>query len=95
MGSRVVSCRIEVRVVPGSKETALVGRYRTGWKVRIHAAPEKGKANDELVAWLAKLLGVSRSQVTVVRGATSRDKVLAIEDVLETTVNEVLNANLR
>ena len=54
--------------------------------VRVTAAPERGRANEAVVELLAKKLGVSKSSVTVVRGLTSRDKVVRIDGVTDQEV---------
>ena len=54
--------------------------------VRVTAAPERGRANKAVVELLAKKLGVSKSSVTVVRGITSRDKVVRIDGVTDREV---------
>ena len=46
--------------------------------VRTTVTPEDGKANDAVLALLAKALGCPRSALTLVRGATARDKVIHI-----------------
>ncbi len=72
--------QLKIKVTPGAQVSEVVGEMTDGTlKVRIHAAPEKGKANDELVRVLAKHFGVSKSAVQVVRGHTSRQKVVTIE----------------
>ena len=48
---------------------------------RVTAAPEDGKANDAVVALLAKQLKVSKRRVHIVRGHKARDKRLRIEDM--------------
>ena len=48
-------------------------------QVRVSAPPVKGKANRELTAFLSQILGVSRSSLTIIKGQTSRNKVIAIE----------------
>jgi uncharacterized protein YggU (UPF0235/DUF167 family) len=48
-------------------------------KVRVAAAPERGTANAELVAFLARELGVGRGAVRIAAGETSRDKVIEID----------------
>jgi len=48
-------------------------------RVRIAAPPVKGRANRELIDFLSKRLGVSKGSVTIVKGLTSRKKVIAIE----------------
>ena len=54
------SARIRLRVSPGARRTAVAGRYGDGWKVRVAAPPEGGRANAELLRHLAGLLGVPR-----------------------------------
>jgi uncharacterized protein (TIGR00251 family) len=76
-------------VSPGASQTTLVGRHGDGWKFRIAAPPEQGKANDELCAFIATVLGVPKRTVTVVAGASGRDKVVQIDDL---TFDQVENA---
>jgi hypothetical protein len=70
--------RLRVRVVPGARTTQVVGRLGDAWKLRVHAAPERGRANDEVVALLAETLGLPRADVRVVAGHTTRDKVVEL-----------------
>jgi uncharacterized protein len=63
---------IRVKVIPKSSRTELVGYLPDGtWKVKIAAVPEKGKANRELVEFLAEKLGVAKSRIRIVSGQTS------------------------
>ena len=93
--SGAVQCRIRVRAVPGSNNASIVGPYGTAWKVRVTAAPEKGKANLELCSLLAGTLGVSKGAVSVVSGLGTRDKVVAIEGLSAAQVNTLLHAACR
>lgn len=64
-----------VKVTPKSAKTEFVGYLADGtWRVRVAAAPEKGKANKELCAFLAEHLGVAKSKVRIVSGETSHLK---------------------
>ena len=72
------STRLRVRVVPGAASTRLVGRLGDVWKLRVHAAPERGRANDAVVALLVETLGLPRADVRVVAGHTTRDKVVEL-----------------
>ncbi len=47
--------------------------------VKIAAAPEKGKANKELIDFLSERLDVRKSSIQIVKGETSRNKVVSIE----------------
>ena len=71
--------RITVSVSPGAKRTELLGRHGDGWKARVTAPPEGGRANAALAALLADALGVRRDQVTVIAGRASRRKIVEIE----------------
>lgn len=70
--------RVEVTVSPGARTSELVGRYGAGWRVRIAAPPEGGRANRALVELLAELLAVRRDEVDVVAGHGSRRKVVEV-----------------
>jgi uncharacterized protein (TIGR00251 family) len=68
---------MHVRVTPKASRSAVVvqdGAVR----VYVTCVPENGKATKEVVKLLAKTLGVSKSQITLLRGAISRDKVFQI-----------------
>jgi uncharacterized protein (TIGR00251 family) len=68
------STRLTLRVAPGARQTEIVGRHGAGWKVRVAAPPEDGRANAALCALLAEALAVPRAAVSVVSGHGSRDK---------------------
>jgi uncharacterized protein (TIGR00251 family) len=69
---------LRLRVVPGADRPGIVGRHGEAWKVRVGAAPERGRANDAAVSLLAETLDVDRRSVRVVSGHGSRDKVVEI-----------------
>jgi uncharacterized protein len=71
---------ITVKVIPKSSRTELVGKLADGtWKVKVAAAPEKGKANQALCVFLADHFGVAQSRVSIVSGETARLKRVRIE----------------
>lgn len=69
---------IEVKVNPKARLNKVEEDGAGGYIVWTTAAPDKGQANDAVVRALAKHLGVSRSDITLKRGATSRRKVFEI-----------------
>jgi uncharacterized protein len=71
--------KVKVTVSPGAARSELVGGHGEGWRARIAARPERGRANRELVALLAEALGVRRDEVTVVAGRTGRRKIVEID----------------
>ena len=70
--------KLRIRVVPGAKRAGVLGRYGDAWKVRVTAAPERGRANDAVAALLARCVGVERGAVQVVAGLASRDKIVEL-----------------
>ena len=72
------SIRLNLRVSPGAGRSAVVGRHGDAWKLRVAAAPERGRANASVVSLLATSLEIGRPDVRIVSGAASRDKVVEI-----------------
>jgi uncharacterized protein len=70
--------RLRLRVSPGATRTELAGRHGDAWKVRVSAAPDRGRANDAVVGLLAERLRLPRSAVSLVAGRTSRDKIVEL-----------------
>ena len=75
------SVTFSVRVIPRASKSALAGDMDGAVKIRIAAPPVDGEANDELIRFLAKLLGVGRQQVEIISGATSKNKIVRITGV--------------
>jgi uncharacterized protein YggU (UPF0235/DUF167 family) len=70
-----------VRVGPGARRNEVVGRLGDAWKLRVRSAPERGRANDDVVALLCDVLGLAPRDVRVVAGHTSRDKVVELDGI--------------
>jgi uncharacterized protein (TIGR00251 family) len=69
-----------VRVRPFAPETIVTGRLADGtYKVNIDAPAEEGKANEELIRFLAKELGVPPPRVRILAGGTGRRKLIKVE----------------
>jgi uncharacterized protein YggU (UPF0235/DUF167 family) len=77
-----LSCLLTVRVQPGARATRL-SLTPAECKVFLQERAVDGRANAALVEALAEWLAVSRSRVTLVRGHTSRDKVVAVEGLAD------------
>jgi uncharacterized protein (TIGR00251 family) len=74
---------LNIKVIPKAQKTELVELMKGPdgedvLKVKVAAAPEKGKANKALCDYIAQIFEVSKAQVVVVRGQTSQRKVLKI-----------------
>ena len=74
-GERLV---FTIRVIPRASANAVTGERDGVLLVRVTAPALEGKANDAVVALLAKALGTPRGAVRLVRGATSRTKRISV-----------------
>ena len=83
---------LRLRIVPGARRSGIVGRHADGWKVRVAAAPEAGRANEALLRLLARTLGLSRRDLELTRGRASRDKVVTLEGLTRETADGRLAA---
>ena len=72
--------RFPVRARPASRRAGFAGEYDGALKVLLTSAPEKGKANAELVRVVARMLGVPQGAVRIVKGETSRNKIVEVFD---------------
>ena len=81
---------LDMHVQPRARTTEVVGWHGDAIKIRVAAPPVDGAANDALVLFLAEQLGVARSAVTVVGGATGRRKRVEIVGVELERALEVL-----
>ncbi|MDR0452014.1 MAG: DUF167 domain-containing protein [Treponema sp.] len=69
---------LDIKAQPGASRSGLAGAANGRLRVRIAKAPENGKANAELVSFLAGLLGCAKREVSVVAGERSRLKTVAL-----------------
>jgi uncharacterized protein len=71
-------CLLAVRAQPGARKNAVIGEQADALKVAVTAPPEDGRANAAITELLHEWLGVKRSQVELVAGATNRNKQFLI-----------------
>lgn len=69
---------LRLRAYPNASRSEVTGFTDGVLQVRVAAPPVKGKANRELTAFLSQALGISKSSLTIVKGHTSRNKVIAV-----------------
>ena len=65
-------------VTPHAARSQIIGWHENMLKIKIHGIPEKGQVNRALIDFLAKVLRISKSQITLVHGITSRKKTVRI-----------------
>lgn len=73
-----ISCTLAIAVVPNAPRSEVIGWLGDAVKIKIHAPPVEGKANLVLCEFLAEQLNVPRRAVTLLRGDTSRRKLLRV-----------------
>lgn len=81
--------RLSLKVVPGSSRDEVVGWLGDSLKVKVKAPPEKGRANDAVVALLADRLGIDPSSIAVVSGHGSPAKVVAVDGMDDEAIRTV------
>lgn len=97
--SRREGILLSVRAQPGSRRNEVKGEQDGALKLAITQIAEKGKANRVLVAFLADVLGLKKSQITLFAGETSSRKQFLItglkEEELRTLLNDLLQSTER
>ena len=81
-----------VRVQPRASQSGIAGEMDSALKLRVAAPPVEGAANEELIRWLAKFFGVPRAQVTIISGATAKQKVVRVSGVAPSDAKQKLLA---
>ena len=81
---------IVVQVQPNASQNKVVRFANDIWYLRIVAPPVKGKANQELNKFLSDILGINKSNLTIVKGMTSKRKLVAIKGLLQDQVTSQL-----
>jgi uncharacterized protein (TIGR00251 family) len=79
-----------VKVQPRAKKNAILGDLGGAMKISLAAPPVDGRANQACVEFLAELLNVPRSAVTIVSGETSRRKVVRVAGISADSVRDKL-----
>lgn len=76
---------LKIYVQPGASKNEIVGLYGAPprMKIKIKAPPQDGEANLEVLLFISKILGISKSRIELMRGQTSRQKDLLIDLPIE------------
>lgn len=83
---------VTVRVVPRASKSEIVGEHDGALKVRIASPPVDGAANAELIKLFAKQFGISKGNVEIIGGQTSKSKQIRISGLTAAQFEAVLKA---
>jgi uncharacterized protein (TIGR00251 family) len=73
--------QLQLHVQPGASRTGIAGLHGDALKVRITAPPADGRANRELLDFLAEVLGVARARIALVKGESGRRKTVIVQGI--------------
>ena len=70
---------LQIKVIPNASKAELV-KTETGYKARIQCVPVDGKANEALIMLISKEFGISKRDIEIIRGVTSRNKTVLLKN---------------
>jgi uncharacterized protein len=80
----------QVRVIPRSSKSEIVGEHNECLKVKLTSPPVEGEANEELIKLFAKVFHVSKSKISILSGQTSKTKQIQILNITQESFLSVL-----
>jgi uncharacterized protein (TIGR00251 family) len=83
---------INFQVLPRSSQSKIVGLHNDAVKIKLNKPPVDGQANAECCRVVAKYFGVAKTQVSILKGESSRQKTILIEGVSASAVIEKLES---
>ncbi len=69
---------IRIRVITRASREEIVEIEKDVYKIKIHVAPARGKANEKIISILSRTFAVPKSHISIIRGLTSKNKVVEI-----------------
>jgi uncharacterized protein len=82
--------KIVVQIYPGASKNEVTGMINDVLRIKIAAPPVKGKANKELIDYLSHLLGIGKDRLDIIKGHTSKNKLISIDGLSKVSVFEKL-----
>ena len=76
-----MSVRLALHIQPNARKTEVAGWHGEVIKLRVHAPPVDGAANDAVILYLAESFGIPRRQIDLIQGASSRSKLFELQGV--------------
>jgi hypothetical protein len=85
--------KIAVQISPGASKNEINGMLNDVLRIKIAAPPEKGKANKELIDYLSHLLDIRKDRLDIVKGHTSKNKLISVDGLSKVSILEKLLSN--
>ena len=83
--------RITVRIQANAHQNMVAGFQEGILYIKIAAPPVKGRANQELIRFLSDILGIRKSDLSIEKGQTSKNKIIAVRGLSQKQVENLLN----
>lgn len=92
---RIVKSGLLLSIIaqPQAKVTEVVGQHGGALKIKVHATPEDGKANAEIIRFLSELFEIPKAKIRIQSGLTSRKKLIALEGISHKDASAKLGLN--
>ena len=87
------SCRISLHVKPGSRCNSIAMKEDGSLEIRVSSQPIDGKANDHVIKLISKTLHIAKSNISIIRGTSGKDKLVEIEGMEKDYLVELLATN--
>ncbi|MDD4874403.1 MAG: DUF167 domain-containing protein [Dehalococcoidales bacterium] len=84
------TAKIAVQISPGASKNEITGIVNDILRIKIAAPPVKGKANKELIDYLSHLLCISKDRLDILKGHTSKNKLISIDGLSKVSALEKL-----
>jgi len=75
------SILLKVKVEPRSSRPGVIGLYGDSLKVKLTSPPVEGKANNEIISVLSKVLGIKKKQIEIISGRSSKNKIIRLTGI--------------
>ena len=85
---------LELRVTPGARHNSVKAFSEGAWQLKIAAPPVEGKANEELISYLSGILSLRKSSFHLIKGESSRHKLLSVEGISPEALASGLSSKL-
>jgi len=86
---------IHIHVTPGAKNNAVTGFKEGEVRIKVTAPPVDGKANDALIEFLSTVLDIRKNALYIIKGKSSRRKLVSIEGLAPTEIEARLSASVQ